>query len=287
MSVDTKKKLYECLVKRPAIMNKNEFVYTAGYTGYDFFDLSKLTLSPKTSGDIVKMYVDLLEEAKREGLDFNKLAFIERTIGPMTIASQLSSEENLEIVVIRTKVPCSCKLCETKLRVKGSIEPPLFKADKVVIVTDVVTSGGTVLDAINIIKMMGAKVVAAIAILDRQTKVKDKTGKERIEKQGAKLFAYYTRDELLTLGFAMPSKEDLGQRDFLLELSKAIYLSEEETGLAKSLFDSIAEEILRNKRDADVNEENKRVIRNMLTSILVNTRVSVLQAAELMEVKEK
>lgn len=287
MSVDTKKKLYECLVKRPAIMNKNEFVYTAGYTGYDFFDLSKLTLSPKTSGDIVKMYVDLLEEAKREGLDFNKLAFIERTIGPMTIASQLSSEENLEIVVIRTKVPCSCKLCETKLRAKGSIEPPLFKADKVVIVTDVVTSGGTVLDAINIIKKAGAKVVAAIAILDRQTKVKDKTGKERIEKQGAKLFAYYTRDELLTLGFAMPSKEDLGQRDFLLELSKAIYLSEEETGLFRSLFDSIAEEVLRNKKDAEANEKNKRVIRNMLTSILINTRVSVLQAAELMETKEK
>lgn len=287
MNVKTKKKLYECLVKRPVIMNKNEFIYTAGYTGYDFFDLSKLTLSPKTSGDVVEMYLDLLEGVKEEGLDFNKLAFIERTIGPMTIASQLSSGENSEIVVIRTRVPCSCKLCETKLRIEGSVEPPLFNDDRVVIVTDVVITGGTVFDAINIIEKAGANVVAAIAILDRQTKVNDKTGKERIEEQGVKLFAYYTRDELLTLGFAMPSKEDLEQRDFLLELSKAIFLSEEETGLFRSLFDSIAEKILRNKKDAEANEENKREIRNMITSILVNTRVSVLQAAELMETKEK
>jgi orotate phosphoribosyltransferase len=287
MSVKTKKKNYEVLVKRPAIMNKNEFVYTAGYTGYDFFDLSKLTLSPKTSGDVVGMYVDSLEKVKREGLEFNKLAFIERTIGPMTIASQLSSKGNLEIVVIRTKVPCSCKLCETKLRIKSSVEPPLFKDDRVVIVTDVVTTGGTVLDAINIIKKAGAKVVAVIAILDRQTNVKGKTGKERIEEEGAKLFSYYTRDELLTLGFAMPSEEDLRQKDFLLDLSKAIYLSEEETGLGKSLFDSLAEEILKNKKGAEINEENKRYIRNMLTSIAVSTRVSVLQSTELMEVKEE
>lgn len=287
MSVRTKKKNYEVLVKRPAIMNKNEFVYTAGHTGYDFFDLSKLTLSPKTSGDVVEMYANLLEEVKREGLEFNKLAFIERTIGPMTIASQLSSRKNLEIVVIRTKVPCSCKLCEKKLRIKGSVEPPLFNDDRVVIVTDVVTTGGTVLDAINIIKKAGAKVVAVVAILDRQTDVKGKTGKERIEKEGVKLFSYYTRDELITLGFAMPDEEDLRQKDFLLDLSKAICLSEEETGLEKSLFDSLAGEILKNQKDAEINEENKRYIRNMLISIAVSTRLSVLQSTELAEVKEK
>ena len=39
MGVKTEKKNYEVLVKRPAIMNKNEFVYTAGYTGYDLFHL--------------------------------------------------------------------------------------------------------------------------------------------------------------------------------------------------------------------------------------------------------
>ena len=287
MNVNTKKKNYEVLVKRPAIMNKNEFVYTAGYTGYDFFDLSKLTLSPKTSGDVVEMYVELLEEAKREGLKFNKLAFIERTIGPMTIASQLSSRENLEIVVIRTKVSCSCQLCKRKLRIKGSVEPPLFNDDRVVIVTDVVTTGGTVLDAINIIEEPGAKVVAVVAILDRKAKDKGKTGKERIEEKGAKLFSYYTRDELLTLGFAMPSEEDLRQKDLLLELSKAICLSEEETGLGKSLFDYLAEKILKNKKDAEINEENKRYIRNMLTSMTVSTRLSVLQSTELAEVKEK
>ena len=85
----------------------------------------------------------------------------------------------------------------------------------------------------------------------------------------------------------MPSEEDLRQKDLLLELSKAICLSEEETGLGKSLFDYLAEKILKNKKDAEINEENKRYIRNMLTSMTVSTRLSVLQSTELAEVKEK
>jgi len=279
MVKEAEKKLFNCLIQRPAIDNKNEFIYTAGYTGYDFLDLSRLTLSPKTSERVVEMYEDLLEDLKKDyKLEFNKLAFIERTIGPMTIASQLSQRTGLESVVIKSRVPCSCKLC-TKLRIKGSTEPPLSKQDKVVIVSDVLTTGGTTLGAIDIIEKNDAKVVAAVAILDRQVP-DDMTVKEKIGGKGVKLHALTTRDKLLTLGFARPSEEDLKREDFLVELSKAIYLSEEETSLGKSLFDSIAEEILKNKKDVGINEENKKFIRNMLLSILINTRVSVLQAVE-------
>ena len=48
------------------------------------------------------------------------------------------------------------------------IEGNLDKSDKVIIVEDVVTTGGSALKAINAVKEFGAKVVAVLAVVDRE-----------------------------------------------------------------------------------------------------------------------
>jgi len=283
------KLLLECLMKRQAINTKNEVIYTAGYTGYDFFELSKLTLSPETSEKVVDMYLSLLGEVERADIEYNKLAFINRTIGPMSIASQLSLKLGKEIVVVDVTIPCRCNLC-IKLRVRGSMDPPLSEGDKVVIVSDVITSGGTVLNAIDIIEKNKAKVVAVIVILDRQTKIKDKTGKEKIEEKGIKLFSFTTRDKLLALGFIeQPSIDDLRNNDFFSLLKKAVFIKygdeklgknlEEVIESNKNLIDIIAMDILKSK-NIETGEENKRILRNMFLSLVMQARYKVLIEAE-------
>lgn len=267
--------MYDSFIQRPAIEIKNEFVYTAGYSGYDFFDLSRLTLSPKTSQNVVSIYEELLRDLDGKGTKFNKLAFIERTIGPMMISSELARRMDLECIVIKSRIPCSCKLC-SKLRIKGSIEPPISSEDRVVIVSDVLTTGGTILGAIDLIEENGAKVVAAIAILDRQVPEDKATKKRTILNRGIKLLSYVKRDRLLALGFARPSSDDLVQEDLLEILRNAIDLSDEEADLAKNYFDSLAQEILENKKDVD--EKSKKIVKNMLISLLVNSRVGALEA---------
>jgi len=273
--------LLDCFKERKAIETKNIVIYTAGYTGLDFFDLSKLTLSPKTSEKVIEMYMDLLNEVKKADIGFNKLAFIDRTIGPMAIASQLSLKTNMEILVIKTRIPCSCNLCTSRLKIKGSIYPPVSKGDKVVIVSDVVTTGGTILGAINIIKKNGAKVVAAVAILDRQIEAEGKTVKENLEEKGVRLFSSITRDRFLAWGFTEPSEDDLKEKDFFSLLKEAVFIKYGTTELGRSLgeiidsgknfFDFIAEDII-DKKDIEKSKENKRVIRNMFLSLLMLAR---------------
>ena len=265
------KKLYECLIKRPVISSKNATIYTAGYAGYDFFDLCKLTLSPKTAKDVVDMYKELLKEVEKEGLDFNKLAFIDRTTCSMAVASWLSYEVNREAVVVRLSLPCKCRLCRKKLGIWGSMEPPISEGDKVVIITDVITTGGTVLDAADILKEAGAEVVAAVAILDREERRDGKTGKEKIEERGITVFSYRTRSELLALGFIGPSKEDIEQKDFLDLLIKALRFSIEDEEQLKEYFEEIAENILKLQNEK-VDERNKMKVINMVLSILMQAR---------------
>lgn len=277
MVQEAEKKLFDSLIQRRAINNKNAVVYTAGYIGYDFLDLSKLTLSPKTSKNVVDMYKAMLVDLRNEGFVFNKLAFIDRTIGPMMISSELSREMNLESVVVKSRIPCSCKMCDD-LRIKGSVEPPVLDTDRIVIISDVLTTGGTLLDVVKIIEKKKAKVIAVVTILDRQVPENTAIKKQKIKEKGIKLRSLITRDELLVTGFAMPFEDDLRRIDFLDELKKAIDLTDEETGFAKSYLDSLAKEILETKEDASINEENLLFTRNMLLSLAVGTRINVLQA---------
>ncbi len=271
MISETEKKLFQCLIQRPAIASKNEFIYKAGHTGYDFFDLSRLTLSPKTSGKVVEMYVELLTQLQEEllkedkGLKITKLAFIETTTGPMTIASQISQRTSLESVVIKSRVPCSCNLC-TRLRVKGSIEPPLSTKDKVVIVTNVITTGRTVLNPIKIIEKNGAKVVGAVAILDRKMP-DDKSVKNKIKKKKIKLLAVTTRDKLLALGFARPTDQDFKEKNFLKIASEELSMTTLEKEKLENLIFleaayilDIDEETIRNFPEDNLLELKNRMI---------------------------
>lgn len=288
MISEAEKKLFNCLIQRPAIANKNEFVYTAGYTGYDFLDLSRLTLSPKTSGKVVEMYVDLLEELKKDyNLEFNKLAFIERTIGPMTIASQLSQRTGLESVVIKSRIPCSCSIC-TKLRIKGSIEPPLSEDDRVVIISDVLTTGGTISDTVDIIEKNGASVVAAVTILDRQVPDEQAKKKKEIVEKGVKLHSLTTRDKLLAFGFARPSEEDFKQKDFLKILEDELSLTNEERKEIEEVIFLEAAYIL------DVDEEtiksfggeNLLELKNILLSRIFRARTTMPLITEVLTDRE-
>lgn len=286
MIENPEKALLECLIEQKAIETKNEIIYTAGYSGYDFFDLSTLTLSPKTSEKVVNMYVDLLREVVKNNINFNKLAFIDRNIGPMTVASQLSLKTGYEIIVVKTRIPCSCNLCKNKLRIKGNVYPPLSEKDRVIIISNVVTRGGTVMNAIDAIEGIGAKAVAVIVILDRQTNIGEKTVKELLEERGVKLFSFITRDRLLTGGFIEPSKDDLINLDFFSLLKKAVFIKYlgSETGKSleeiidsqKNVLDIIAEDILKSKKDIRIDEENKRFVRNTFLSLMMQVRTNTL-----------
>lgn len=275
-----KKSLFWCLTHQPGVISKNEIIYTSGYTGYDFFDLSRLTLSPKTSGRIVKIYLNWIKKI-RDNNEITKLVFTERNIGTMVIASQLSNESGLDSLIIRTKVDCSCKLCN-RLRLQGSSDPPLDENDVAIIISDAVTSGGTVLDAIDIIKKNGAKPLAVVTIYDRKITVEGRTARERILNEDVDFYSVITRDELLAFGYTMPTKEDIKQKDFIEIINKELELSDEEKEKLEETVLLYTAHILDEKIENVRKFDDKSLIKfkNIALSNILQTRSKTLLLSE-------
>lgn len=71
------------------------------------------------------------------------------------------------------------------------LEGTLNRGDRVVIVEDIVTSGGQVIEGANVLKDLGAEVVKIIAVIDRQ-----EGGRESIESAGYVFESLFTKTDL-------------------------------------------------------------------------------------------
>jgi orotate phosphoribosyltransferase len=75
---------------------------------------------------------------------------------------------------------------------KVQVEGPLSGGEKVVIVEDVVTTGGSSMKAVKAVEEMGCKVTRVLAIVDRE-----EGGKENLAAEGYRLESIFTARELL------------------------------------------------------------------------------------------
>lgn len=73
-------------------------------------------------------------------------------------------------------------------RIEGNFQ----SGDEVIVVDDVITTGGSTLKAIDAIEEEGGKVVAALVLVDRE-----EGGREAIESRGIPVYPLFTRKQLL------------------------------------------------------------------------------------------
>ncbi|MEN8145753.1 MAG: orotate phosphoribosyltransferase [Gemmatimonadota bacterium] len=72
-------------------------------------------------------------------------------------------------------------------RIEGCLEPD----QSVVVIEDVITSGGSALEACAALREAGAEILAVLAAIDRQ-----EGGRERIEAEGLTVHSLYTTEDL-------------------------------------------------------------------------------------------
>jgi orotate phosphoribosyltransferase len=82
------------------------------------------------------------------------------------------------------------------------IEGNFSEGDSVVVIDDVITTGGSTLQAVDAIENAGGRVAFALVLVDRE-----EGGREAIEKRGHKVVAVFTRADLLAA--------DAGQRSHI------------------------------------------------------------------------
>jgi orotate phosphoribosyltransferase len=160
--------------KRLLILSRSahERVHAGTETKY-YFDADIVLGDPSNIGRIGYWFARVLKEAQLHSGYFDRLAFIDKAEGPVgaiSLASFLSWQTKIPAVIVRLRGDVSHPV----LRIKGSPKPGvsgisvLSKGEKVLLVTDVLTTGETALEAVRLFRRAGAQVSVVAALFDRE-----------------------------------------------------------------------------------------------------------------------
>jgi len=143
-----------------------EFVLRSGKVSDRYFDKYRFESDPVLLNDITKAMVDMIPEGTEIlcGLE----------MGGIPIVTMLSHHSGLPAAFIRKEAKGygTCRYAE------GAD----LKGKKIVLIEDVVSSGGAIVDATNMLRNDGVEVTVALCVIDRET-----GGLENLAKAGVEL----------------------------------------------------------------------------------------------------
>lgn len=198
--------LGKVLVKSGAL-KFGAFTLASGKLSSYYIDLRIVPSLPSVFREVVYAYATLIKKSVRED-KFNVIAGIP-TAG-LTYAAALSYELSKPLVYVRKEE----KGHGTGKEIEGILPP----GAKVVIIDDVITTGGSIISAVNSIRRSGGVVEKAVVLIDRLEE-----GKNNLTKIGVELVPLTSIAEITDFLYEMNIIED-SQRD-------AIYT---QAGLSKS-----------------------------------------------------
>lgn len=153
-----------------------EFLLRSGKISNEYFDKYQFESRPKLLSAIVDEFISKYDFNKYDGL-----AALE--MGGIPIATAISLRTGLPMVLVRKKAKeyGTCRIAEGMD----------IKDKKLLIVEDVVTSGGQIILSTEDLRKAGAIVENAICVIDRE-----QGGPEKLLEAGIKLFPLFTMTEL-------------------------------------------------------------------------------------------
>lgn len=172
-----KDRLIELIFKEGAIEFGN-FVLSSGKQSNYYINIKKLITNPQA----LKIIASLIKaKAESFSLEYDKIAGPE--LGAVPIAVSLALIADKPLLIVRKKK----KDYGTGKQVEGEVK----RGDRVLLVEDVTTTGGSVLRAAKILEREGANIVAIIVVVDRE-----EGAKQSLEKEGYTLIPLVTVGEL-------------------------------------------------------------------------------------------
>jgi orotate phosphoribosyltransferase len=176
--LDIQKQELIAALKACGAVRYGNFTLTSGKKTKYYIDIKKASTDPKTLKLIARQAA-----IKIEDMDVSTVAGIE--LGSVPLATAVSMETELPLLIVRK----ATKDYGTKSRFVGEIKPK----DKIVMLEDVTTTGGSVRDAIKIVREVGASVKHIISVVDRE-----EGAKEKMKEEGAELFPLVSASDLLS-----------------------------------------------------------------------------------------
>jgi orotate phosphoribosyltransferase len=182
-----KKRLIDLVIERTfKFTEKPTFKLASGKMSSYYFNCKPTTLNPEGMYLIGQLMCDLIESRR----SWKVTAVGGLTLGADPVANAIAYTSYmkgnlLESFVVR-KEP---KKHGTMLWVEGQVG----KGDRVLIVEDVITTGGSTLKAIERAEKCGLRVQGVLVFIDRQ-----EGGREKVEAKGLPVRALLTNEEIFT-----------------------------------------------------------------------------------------
>jgi orotate phosphoribosyltransferase len=177
----TQKRLLELVLQKAVEKRSEGFVLASGVKSNLYVDLRKISLDPEGINLLGSLVLGKIRELAP---DAGFIGGLETGSIPIATAVTLLSQNDSK--------PLKAFWVRKKLKDHGMqnmIEGNLVKGAKVVIVDDVVTTGGSSFQAADAVKDFGANVIQTIAIVDRGAT-------ENFRKAGIPYFAFLSEKDL-------------------------------------------------------------------------------------------
>ncbi|WP_448583605.1 orotate phosphoribosyltransferase [Thermocrinis sp.] len=164
------------------VANEPIFKLSSGKLSKYYIDLKQLTFDPEGVYLIGKLMYERIREFRPDGVGG-------LTLGADPIAYAVSFVSYMDGYPIKPFVVRK----EPKGHGMGrQVEGLLKKGDRVAVVEDVVTTGGSSLKAVEACRREGLEVIGVFAVVDRQ-----EGGEENINKEGLELYSLFKLSQLL------------------------------------------------------------------------------------------
>ncbi|AMK12674.1 orotate phosphoribosyltransferase [Pseudodesulfovibrio indicus] len=166
---------------------EGDFTLTSGKKSDYYFDCKQTALHAEGGYLIGRLFVEMLKDYDVQGVGGMTLG-ADPLVSAVTVVSYLEGCP-LPGFIIRKQ----SKGHGTNQYLEGLAN--FSEGDKVVLLEDVCTTGGTLITAAERVRDAGLVIVGVLAVLDRE-----EGGRERLKEAGMELNAIFTRQELLTAG---------------------------------------------------------------------------------------
>ncbi len=185
MTTDRRGALLDLLATRSA--RKGHFVLSSGKTSNLYIDARLTTMSPEGLVLIGELGATVIAR------EFGRVDAVGGlTLGADPIAYAIAFHSATSSSPIRSFTVRK----EAKAHGTGKlVEGPFHQGDRVVVIEDVITTGGSALRAVEALRALGADVLGVFALVDRE-----EGGRMVLEEQGLRVVALTTASELLARG---------------------------------------------------------------------------------------
>jgi len=144
-------------------LRNSEYTLTSGGQSSHYFDLDLFLLVKENAIELTDFLVMKMAYLKKSSsFLFNKIALIDKgeggPVGLILLMGLLTSKVEEELIIVRPQ----------KSLLKGSVKGELNVGDKVLILSDVATTGRTIYSAAEKIHSLGGTVSSSLVIFDRK-----------------------------------------------------------------------------------------------------------------------